>query len=199
MTWVKVCGLRHPADVEAAVGAGADAVGFVLAPSPRRVSVQQARSLGEGLEVLRVGVTVDLRPEEVLSTVEAARLDAIQPHGAGRREAAQVAVSEGVTVLYPIAVRGPVDLASAPPDSIPLLDTYDREAHGGTGRRFDWSLVAGLQEPFVLAGGLNRDNIAEAIREVSPWGVDASSGLESAPGVKDPDLIRAFVEIAKKP
>lgn len=198
MTWVKVCGLRHHADVEAAVAAGADAVGFVLAPSPRRVTAQQARSLGEGLEVLRVGVTVDLAPEEVLPAVEAAGLDAIQPHGAHRREAAEVATSAGLMVLYPIAVRGPVDLGTAPPGSIPLLDTYDREAHGGTGRPFDWSLVVGVQERFVLAGGLHPDNVEEAIREVAPWGVDASSGLESAPGVKDPDLIRAFVESAKR-
>ena len=79
---------------------------------------------------------------------------------------------------------------------IPLLDTYRAGVHGGTGEVFDWDKIPDLARPFVLAGGLGPDNVAEAIGRVAPWGVDASSGLESAPGVKDPERIRAYVERA---
>ncbi len=197
MTWVKVCGLRGERDVAAAVEAGADAVGFVLADSPRRVTESSARALAEGVPVLSVAVTVDLTPSELMRTVAATGVGGVQPHGAHRREAAVRAVREGLFVLHPVAVHDRVDLIGVTEGQIPLLDTYRAGVHGGTGERFDWGLVPDLGRPFVLAGGLGPENVDEALQLVAPWGVDASSGLESSPGVKDPDRIRDFVEKAR--
>ena len=101
-------------------------------------------------------------------------------------------------MLHPVPVQSGFDLDDVAGDRLPLLDTYESTRHGGTGSAFDWSLIDGVQRDFVLAGGLRPDNVAQAIAEVSPWGVDASSGLESAPGRKDPELIRRFVREAKQ-
>jgi phosphoribosylanthranilate isomerase len=99
--------------------------------------------------------------------------------------------------LYPVPVHDRVDLNGVSEGQIPLIDTYHPIAHGGTGARFDWGLAADLDRRYVLAGGLGPDNVSEAVRLLAPWGVDASSGLESSPGIKDPELIRTFVERAK--
>lgn len=197
MTWVKVCGLRRAADVEVAVEAGASAIGFVLAPtSPRFVSESQAAALGLGVPVLRVIVTVDLTPTELMAAVAATGAGGVQPHGAHQVEAARAAQSEGLFVLHPISVGDRVEVSKVDEGQTPLLDTYRPGAHGGTGRVFDWAKIPDLARPFVLAGGLGPANVAEAIRRVAPWGVDASSGLESSPGVKDPDRIREYVKRA---
>jgi phosphoribosylanthranilate isomerase len=97
-------------------------------------------------------------------------------------------------------VAGPVDLAmdAIPVGQIPLLDTWSAERHGGTGSVFDWSLAEGLQRRFILAGGLGPENVAAAIRQVRPWGVDASSRLESSPGIKDAGKVAAFITEAKR-
>lgn len=197
MTWVKVCGLRRPREVTAAVEAGADAVGFVLADSPRRVSESTARALAEGLPVLSVIVTVDFTPTDLLSAVANTGAGGVQPHGAHKHEAGRAARREGLFVLHPLAVRRSVDLSSVAQDVVPLLDTYRPGAHGGTGQPFDWGLIPAVERRYVLAGGLGPDNVSEAIRQFSPWGVDASSGLESSLGVKDLARIRAFVERAR--
>ena len=94
-------------------------------------------------------------------------------------------------------MRGRVDLNNVPEGQTPLLDTFRAGVHGGTGEPFDWSLIPDLGRQYVLAGGLTPGNIEEAVDRVAPWGVDASSGLESSPGVKDPDRIREFVERAR--
>jgi len=197
VTWVKVCGLRTATDVNAAVEAGADAVGFVLAESPRRVSVETAGRLGEGVPVHRVLVTVDALPEQLLRWVGISGATGVQPHGKHAVAAGGAAGAKGLLVLHPVPVRGLIDLGVVPDDRIPLLDTYAPLQHGGTGAAFDWSLLQGLDRDFVLAGGLGPANVAEAIARIHPWGVDASSGLESGPGIKDPDLIKAFVREAK--
>ncbi len=196
--WVKVCGLSRPEDVAAAIEAGADAIGFVLAQSPRQVSPEVARALGEGLTVERVLVTVDAVPDQLLRWVEEAGATGVQPHGRHSAEAGDAAIAEGLLVLHPVPVQSGFDLDDVAGDRLPLLDTYESTRHGGTGSAFDWSLIDGVQRDFVLAGGLRPDNVAQAIAEVSPWGVDASSGLESTPGRKDPELIRRFVREAKQ-
>jgi phosphoribosylanthranilate isomerase len=198
MTWVKVCGLRREDDVATAVEAGADAVGFVLAAqSPRSVSEARARALVENVSVLSVIVTVDLTPAGLMAAVVATGAGGVQPHGEHRHEAAAAAQSEGLFVLHPLAVRSPVDLSEVSEGQTPLLDSYQAGTHGGTGESFDWDLIRDLDRPFVLAGGLGPDNVVEAVREVAPWGVDASSGLESSRGIKEPGRIREFVERAK--
>ena len=196
--WVKVCGLSKREDVEAAVEAGADAVGFVLAESPRRVSAEAARALGDGIAIRRVLVTVDALPDQLMEWVEQTNASGVQPHGRHAVAAGDAATAVGLLVLHPVTVCSSVDLDPVADDRIPLLDTYNAALHGGSGSVFDWSLTDGVDRDFVLAGGLNADNVAQAIGRVHPWGVDASSGLESAPGVKVLERIKAFVREAKK-
>jgi phosphoribosylanthranilate isomerase len=195
--WVKVCGLRLRRDVEVAVEAGADAVGFVLADSPRRVSPATARALGAGIPIDTVLVTVDAEPEQLMRWVDGTGASGVQPHGRYAQTAGDAAVARGLFVLHPVAIRAAVDLAEIAADRVPLVDTYRPGRSGGTGTPFDWSLTEGVQRDFVLAGGLSPDNVVEAITRARPWGVDASTGLESAAGVKDPERIRAFVREAK--
>jgi len=198
MTWVKLCGMTRPEDVMEAVAAGADAVGFVLAPgSPRRVTVEEAGRLGRGVEVGRYLVTVDLTPELLLETAAAAGVDGVQPHGRYRVEATTAALAAGLEVLFPVAVAARIDLDAVPAAAVPILDTAVPGRHGGTGRVFDWSLAAGLGRAVVLAGGLTPENVAAAVATAAPWGVDVSSGIESGPGVKDPEKMRRFVEAAR--
>ncbi len=194
--WVKTCGLRTPDDVAAAVEAGADAVGFVLAPSPRQVPAGLVARLAEGLAVATFAVTVDLHPDDVEPLMAATGVTGLQPHGAHAAEAATVAAGLGIEVLLPVRVDGPVRPGQAGLGFRPLLDTA-ANVHGGSGRTFDWGLIDQDGSEFVLAGGLGPDNVAEAIAAARPWGVDASSGLESAPGRKDPERIRAYVRAAR--
>jgi phosphoribosylanthranilate isomerase len=195
MTWVKVCGLSRPTEVEAAVSAGADAVGFVFyEPSPRNITPELARGLGAAVGVMTVAVTVDLDADSLLHVADVAGVGAVQPHGDNAESAAAAALDAGLAVLRPVPVNGPVDLGAISGDELPLLDS---DSVGGTGVVFDWSWIQGLERPFVLAGGLGPENIEAAIARVAPWGVDASSGLESAPGVKDLTKVAAFVKKAK--
>ena len=195
MTWVKVCGLSKPEDVSAAAGSGADAIGFVFYPkSPRLVTADQARELGSEFEGLKVAVTVGLGPAKLLRLAKEARVDAVQPYGAEAYAAATAASLEGLRVLFPVVVHGSADLAGLPEAAVPLLDSSEL---GGSGATFDWEMAKGIGRDFVLAGGLSADNVGDAIARLHPWGVDASSRLESAPGVKDPAKVAAFVEKAK--
>lgn len=198
MTWVKVCGLRTPADVAVALEAGADAIGIVVAPSPRQVTAERAAELVRRAEgVATYLVTVDAKPAELIDLAGYVGCSGVQPHGAHAGEASSAAVSAGFLVLRPRPVADRPVLDDIPASQMPLLDTADPMAHGGTGRTFDWSLAEGIDRPYVLAGGLGPGTVATAVARLHPWGVDASSGLESAPGVKDPDLIRAYVQEAK--
>lgn len=198
MTWVKVCGLTREADVATAVAAGADAVGFVVYPrSPRHVPLERVAELAAGAAAIRILLTVDARPEEALEAVRVTGVDGVQPYGRHVDEVVVAALSEDLFVLRPIRAVAGVDI-SVVPGAIPLFDTPDGSLHGGTGRRFDWSVLRDVSGTFVLAGGLDPDNVASAIVAVRPWGVDASSGLEVEPGVKDPGKVAAFVQEAKQ-
>ncbi len=201
MTWVKVCGLRDEAAVEAVVDGGADAGGFVIVESsPRHVTVEQAASLMDGVPVSRFIVVVDMTVDQALYTAEMTGADGIQAHGKHAAEVAAYAVEAGYLSLYPVPVSidGTLEsLRSISPGVMPILDTFSPVEHGGTGRTFDWSLIDDPGRPFVLAGGLGPDNVARAIRAIQPFGVDASSRLESDRGVKDPSTIRSFIEEAK--
>lgn len=198
MVWVKVCGVRTPGDVAVAVQAGADAVGLMLAPSPRQVSPETARGLAADAECETVIVTVDARPSEILDLATFVRCRSVQLHGAHAAAAASAARQAGLKVYRPRQVDGAVDLSDIPESETPLLDTASANGlHGGTGQTFDWSVAATITRPFVLAGGLGPDNVAEAVARVRPWGVDASSRLESAPGVKDHASIIRYVQEAK--
>ncbi|MBU1226128.1 MAG: phosphoribosylanthranilate isomerase [Actinobacteria bacterium] len=198
MTWVKLCGMTRREDVEGAVAAGADAVGFVTSPrSVRRVTAGEAAVLGEGISIARYLVTVDLEPGLLLAAARLSRVDGVQPHGRYAAAAADLLMAEGYRVLYPVPVDGPPGLDAVPDGAVPLLDTAVAGRHGGTGRSFDWRWAAGLGRPVVVAGGLTPDNVAEAVAASGAWGVDAASGIESAPGRKDADAMRRFVEAVR--
>jgi len=201
MTWVKICGITTDEALDAAIHGGADAVGFVLADgSPRTLDVDRAADLMRAVPISRFIVTVDLTPAEALSLAELTDADGIQNHGLHATGVAAEAVDAGYLSLHPVRVgpRGPeVDVRTIPPQSLPLFDSASSVAHGGTGVVFDWSVLDSPGRPFVLAGGLNPSNVAAAVREVDPFGVDASSGLEVAPGIKDPVRIVDFIEGAK--
>lgn len=202
MTWVKVCGLREERDVSAAVDAGADALGFVLdETSPRRISVERAARLMDDVPILRVLITTDMAPDEIERVVDETGANAVQVYGRHAEESAGKSVAAGLFVLRPVSmsVTPPEpDPARVPDSQTVVLDSARGNRIGGTGVAFDWDLIPDLGRPFVLAGGLNPDNVAGAIRTVRPWGVDASSGLESERGVKDTSRVVAFIEQAKE-
>jgi phosphoribosylanthranilate isomerase len=196
VTWVKVCGLATAEDVAVAQRAGADAVGFVnVSSSPRFIPLHKAVDLAEGTSVATVLLTMDEEPERVLEILETTAITGIQPYGRKRLEAATAAEAAGHLVLYATRAAPGLDLGSIP--GVPLLDTPSIAELGGTGRTFDWALTEGLGRDFVLAGGLGPANIVDAITRVQPWGVDASSGLEKAAGVKDRGMVADFIEKAK--
>lgn len=209
MAQVKICGLKTPQDIAAAVEAGAQYTGFVFFPkSPRAVSVDQARDLAGHVPtgVMRVGLFVD--PDDALldHTLATVPLDMIQLHGKETPDrVAQVKSRFGLPVMKAMGIASSADLdqiwdygLTADMLLIDAKPPRDAELPGGNGLAFDWRLLVGRRflKPWLLAGGLNPDNVAQAIRLTGAPGVDVSSGVESAPGTKDPDLIRAFVRAA---
>jgi len=199
MTRVKICGITRPEDGVAAAGAGADAIGLMFfAGSPRRVSPDQARRIADALPpfVTIVGVFVDSDPSEVRAAMAAVPLQLLQFHGDE-----SPAFCEGFALPYmkAVRVRPGLDLVQYASRfskaKALLLDAFVQGAHGGTGQSFDWSLVPpGLDLPLVLSGGLNPENVADAIRQIRPWAVDVSSGVETAQGIKDPEKMVAFMQ-----
>lgn len=193
---MKICGLTTTDGVGAAVDSGADAIGFVFDSRSRRyVTPFQARRLGAERDILRVGVTVDAPWEVVEAVIDQAGLDGVQPHGRNASDVAEEAGRAGMFVLRPFNVTGTASPDSIPPEQMMLVEGTDL---GGTGASFDWKLLDGFARQYVLAGGLGPLNVRGAIESLQPWGVDASSALESQPGTKDPQLISRFVEEAKR-
>lgn len=201
MTWVKICGITDEASLDAAIDGGADAVGFVLFEgSPRYLEVDRAADLMRAVPISRFIVTVDLPPSEALALAELTGADGVQNHGLHATGVAAEAIEAGYLSLHPVRVTesGPeIDLRTVPAQSLPLFDTAVAGAHGGSGVAFDWNVLDSPGRPFVLAGGLDPTNVASAIERTDPFGVDVSSGVESAPGVKDPGRIVDFIRQAK--
>jgi phosphoribosylanthranilate isomerase len=195
---VKVCGITRIEDAEAAVRAGADAVGFVFWPSsPRAIGVVLAAAIAARLPpfVARVGVFVNATPADVAACVRDAGLSAAQLHGDERVEDYRAVP---VPLIRAVSLENLADVARAlalPPSVTVLVDAVDPERRGGTGRPASWDLAAivASRRPVILAGGLTPERVAEAVARVRPWGVDVSSGVESVPGVKDSARIGAFV------
>ena len=197
-TRIKICGLTAAADVAAAVAAGADAVGVVLAPSPRRVTLEQAEAALVAVPPLvsRVGVFVDPSLEEMREAVDRLGLDFVQLCG---KESPGLCAGAPVGVLKVMHVGTAFDASLVEPYrglvAAILLDTLAKDVRGGTGKAFDWQSVHEFPAwaPVFVAGGLNPDNVQAAIRELRPYAVDVSSGVESAPSIKDHAKIDAFV------
>ncbi len=191
---IKVCGITAPGDADAAVEAGATALGFNFYPdSPRYVEPSKlAEWAGEVPEgVLRVGVFVDAPAEVVARTVALCRLHVAQLHGAPVDAGVRTWLARHVDENFHASALGAEAEAW-------LLDAPAGVLPGGTGRVFDWNLARGLRAPIVLAGGLDASNVARAIELVRPWGVDACSRLESSPGRKDRARVEAFVAAARE-
>ena len=197
-TRIKICGITRVDDAREAVRLGADAIGLVFhPPSPRHVSLSQAREIRAVVPafVTVVGLFVDAEPERVREAVAAVPLDLLQFHGA---EPPEYCRSQGRPYMKAVRMREGVDLHSECArysDAAALLvDTYRPGVAGGTGETFDWSRIPhGLGLPLVLAGGLDPGNVDAAVRQVRPFAVDVSGGVEAAKGIKDPAKMQAFI------
>ncbi len=211
--WVKICANTSLDDAQLAAEAGADAVGFVFAPSPRRVTAEQAAQIVRQLPAVleKIGVFVDAGFDEIAKTVEAAGLTGVQLHfDAPAALPAQLRERFGTKlrilgVVHFDARAGKHVAAISRDEHIDalLLDSRTAAAVGGTGVAFDWDAARGLifdaggPMKFIAAGGLTPENVAEAITTLRPWGVDVVSGVEAAPGRKDAAKVRAFVANAR--
>lgn len=192
---VKICGITKLEDALASVDAGADALGFnFFTKSPRYIAPEAAAEIIAALPagIRKVGVFVNTAPAEVAAVCRAVGLDTVQLHGEE-----DPALYIGETALWR-AVRvdaafRAVDLPRWPVEAL-LLDGPAGTLYGGAGIPFDWEAARGMAQRIVIAGGLDASNVAEAIRQARPWGVDSCSRLESAPGIKDHGRIRAFVK-----
>jgi len=207
---VKICGLKTPDALDAALDAGADMVGFVFfPPSPRDLGVEAARALGERVKgrAKKVALSVDATVGELERVVEALKPDMLQLHGKEAPErVASVRSRFRLPVMKALPIETKADLGAAAP-YLNVVDRFlfdaraprDATRPGGLGKPFDWHRLDGLNlaVPFMLAGGVDPDNVAEAIRITRAPSVDVSSGIESAPGVKDPAKIRAFIRAAR--
>lgn len=201
-TRIKICGLTREADVEAAIDAGADAIGLVFyARSPRAVSLQQAQVLARRLPpfVTPVGLFVNAAPEDIAAATDAIPQLLLQFHGdespsacraAGRPYLRAARMGPGLDLL---------DFARQFSDAQALLLDAHVEGYGGGGKVFDWSLIpASVPCPVVLSGGLTAANVTDGILQVRPWAVDVSSGVESAKGIKDAEAIRRFCDAVRE-
>ena len=206
-TRVKFCGLTRAGDVRLASELGVDAIGFVFAEgSPRRLQPEEARAMRNALGPLvdAVALFMDNSAEDVREVVRQVRPSMLQFHG---DEDDAFCRSFGLPYLKAIPMgdkRGGSETSTVLQMRYPgvagfLFDSHGKGENGGSGRAFDWStLPTGLGKPFVLAGGLHPDNVFDAIQATLPWGVDVSSGIESAPGIKDGDKMRRFVEEVRR-
>ncbi len=223
-TRVKICGITRIQDARAAVEAGADYLGFIFYPkSPRYVTPTRARAIAEALRAYQgtdpgpegntksnmpelIGVFVNAPLHQVLATLETAQLDYAQLHGEEPPETLADLAGRGYKAIRPTSLREALDLAhryaplGTPTGPQLLLDAHVPNVYGGTGHPADWEIAAAVAAGcprLLLAGGLTPANVAQAIRAVQPWGVDVSSGVEHAPGQKDPAAIQAFVARAR--
>ena len=211
--WIKICGNTSLADTQLAAEAGADAVGFVFAPSPRRVTASQVAAIVPYLPdaVEKIGVFVDVAFDEIAATVEAASLTGVQLHFDAKPDLPSQLRQRFGAVLRIIRVlhfdnltdqRFAIADNETGVDAI-LIDSRTIQAAGGTGVAYDWSAAArtlfrsAKARKCIAAGGLTPENVAEAIAVLKPWGVDVVSGVESSPGKKDLDKVKAFTANAR--
>jgi phosphoribosylanthranilate isomerase len=199
---VKICGITRLQDLHAACDAGADALGFVFyEKSPRHVTAATATALVREMPpfVQSVGLFVNAPPAWIESVLQVVPLDLLQFHG---DETPADCARYGRPYIKAVRVNRDTDLLKCAADFDAacglLLDAYVPGVPGGTGARFDWSLIpANLPRPIVLSGGLTPENVAEAVQQVRPWAVDVSSGVEASKGIKDPRKIAQFIAKAK--
>lgn len=193
MTLIKICGLTRQDDVAAAVSNGADMLGFILVKkSPRYVAPEKLESLlaCAPKTVKRILVVQDEQPETLAALRDQFDFDWFQFHGSENPE--QIARFDGYKVIHVANNHLDLNQIELFPGLV-MLDTQWGNQKGGSGRTFDWSLLTKLHRPFLVAGGLNPDNVASLIKSHKPWAVDVSSGVEKAPGIKDHRAIAQFI------
>ncbi len=200
MVRVKICGITNSEDATKAVDLGADALGFIFAPSPRRIRPEEAHRIIAALPpfIISVGVFVNEKPAVIKEVVEFCNLGLVQLHG---DESAAMCAELMPRTIKAFRIKNDHSLGGVKPyvGSVRalLFDTHSENMRGGTGRTFDWSVATErktLGVPLILSGGLNPANIAEAITTVRPYAVDVSSGIEERPGKKDHRLMSALME-----
>lgn len=197
-TRIKVCGITREPDALSAARQGADAIGFIFwRPSPRYVEPVRAGAIAAALPafVTPVCVFVDPTPAEVRSVLESVPAATLQFHG---DESPEFCAQFARPYIKAARMKAGLDLIKyfAPHGAASawLIDAFDERTYGGTGAPFDWNLLPGeLARPWILSGGLSVENVTEAVRRLRPWGVDVSSGVESAKGIKDAEKIAAFI------
>jgi len=193
MTRIKVCGITNLDDALTAIEMGADAIGFVFASSDRHVRPEQARKIIQKVApfAISVGVFMDQELDMIKRQVQCSGIDVVQLHGAepssyctklNRRVIKRIHIAEDTTTASLLTAMEPYCVSSF------LLDPGT-----GSGQIFDWSIVQGINIPVIIAGGLGPDNVGQVVQMLHPYGVDVCSGVEIAPGVKDPDRIRDFI------
>jgi phosphoribosylanthranilate isomerase len=205
MPKVKICGITNLDDARAAVEAGADAIGFIMAESPRRVTPEQVRSMLQSLGGLKrcvpVGVFVDEPAHKIIKIAELVGLRVVQLHGNEPPETVETLRASSLDVVksFRINAENDIEALASCGAAAYLLDTFVPGLAGGTGRAFNWELALRAKRygRVILAGGLGVDNVSRAVTLVEPYGVDASSRLEIRPGVKNHELVKRFIEVAK--
>ncbi|MBI5303495.1 MAG: phosphoribosylanthranilate isomerase [Chloroflexi bacterium] len=211
MAQIKICGITNLDDARVAADAGADLLGFIFyAKSPRYIAPERAREIVQRVRhaspaVRFVGVFVNDSLEQVRATMGTARLDFAQLHGDESAAMVRALSPRAYKALRPrdaLYARAQIEMYRAAVNgNTPalLVDAFDARQFGGTGTRADWEIaeIIAREFPLLLAGGLNAENVADAIQRVRPWGVDVSSGVERAPGLKDHAKVREFIRAAK--
>lgn len=202
MTKIKICGITNLKDARLCEEMGVDFLGFIFAPSPRQVDVRHARKIIKRLSpgIKKVGVFVNEELEKVNQIVKMTGLDYVQLHGEESKAFCQK-VSVPVIKAFRIATQRSLKRAEAYEEYAGyfLFDTFVKGKRGGTGQTFHWNIIKKLKspKPYFISGGLNVENVAQAIKTLKPFAVDASSSLEASLGIKDPDLVCQFIRAVR--
>jgi phosphoribosylanthranilate isomerase len=197
---IKICGITKLEDALACVDYGADAIGFVFAESPRKIDKFRCKEIISRLPpfITTVGLFANQSREEVKDIIEFCPFDVFQFHGDELPEFC-LNFNKRIIKAFRIFDQNDIKLLDNYNVSAYLLDSYDSKKLGGTGKTFNWGLIKGLKNKrIILAGGLNPDNVCEAIRKCLPYGVDVSSGVETSPGIKDHKKIKKFIEAVRQ-
>ena len=211
LVWIKICGLTNIEDAKLVVSLGADALGFIFAASKRKVSPEKVREIISALPPggERIGVFVDEKKDKIRQIAEFCGLTGLQFHGSETSEYCRDFINDN----YQVTKAFRVDERRGWDEVIPhvrqkavnriLLDTFVSDIYGGTGKVFPWNLIPKARRswsgiPFIIAGGLNPDNVAEAIKEGDPSGIDVGSGVEKEPGKKDEEKLRILISRVRK-
>ncbi len=197
MIWIKICGITCLEDAITIAKLGANAVGFVFAQSPRKVTTEKVKNIVSHLpDIEKVGVFVNENPDRVRGIATECKLDILQFHGDEPPEYCTKFKNLGYKIIKAFQIKDKKSIEKICNYKVDfyLLDAFNKDVRGGSGKTFNWELTKMLKNiPIIISGGLNPANVKEAIREVNPFGVDVSSGVESYPGKKDKTKIQKFI------